>query len=259
MISNFDILIRKIKNISTVIKASQERINIIAEENDKKEEILIKSKEINKKSIESLEKMNIGTGQINNIIEETKLLAMNAAIEAANLGEQGNGFLLIVEEIRKLTNQATDTIQEINNFSSEIARNSKTNLDNSECIFESKNIAANNFNQLMEDNRDLLTQTNELKELCMNIKDDIGKFDKEFKKIHKNLINIDTGEDFIVNKKEKIVTEINSKLGIIMDCIEQIKNIDNKILKIDQWRKSQGQDINGIINMISKYINPLNK
>jgi len=115
-------------------KVSEKMLAMTNEGRQNMDDSILKMAEINEKINQSLEMLRGLDSKIKNInklvivikdiADQTNLLALNASIEAARAGEHGKGFVVVAAEVRKLAEQVTASVTDINSILSDIQKES---------------------------------------------------------------------------------------------------------------------------------------
>ena len=212
-------------------KAQEIKANAVREQSEAK----VQSKEMAERAEEAMERskaaseIEVLTGNILEIAEETNLLALNASIEAARAGEAGRGFAVVAGEIGKLAQNSANAaakIQEVSKTVMEAVEALSAETGNMVTFIETT--AMGGYDKLMETCEEYQQDAANLQATMMNFEEQATSIQNTIAEVDDAIHSVDSAMDDNA-KGVSGVTETVSGLTQNMITLEQQANKNQKV------------------------------
>ncbi|WP_313893122.1 methyl-accepting chemotaxis protein [Psychrobacillus sp.] len=147
---------------SNFVKGTVEQMNLINEAVEYTDHALVTLNDRTKEIVHVLK-------LITDVAEQTNLLALNAAIEAARAGEAGKGFAVVADEVRKLAEQTKHSVLGITSIATEIESDTKKTVTSINDVKDRVRSGLNIASDTQITFNDILVAVEQVKEQVENI------------------------------------------------------------------------------------------
>ncbi|QFU24383.1 methyl-accepting chemotaxis protein [Shewanella eurypsychrophilus] len=177
------------------------------------EQLLATSEVVNQLEHNATE-INLILSTIQSIAEQTNLLALNAAIEAARAGEQGRGFAVVADEVRVLSRRTQDSTEEIRAMILTLQNNSRLAVSNMQSSTEIA-VQSVQYSEDAQQSLSLITRSiSEISDMAMQIASAAEEQRAVSEDISKNTQAINDVSDALAGQTQEVSNNADQMLTI---------------------------------------------
>ena len=227
---------------------SSESIEVVLESSGKSSEIVNSVADQIRETNEAIMQINDAVELILDISSQTKLLSLNASIEAAHAGDAGRGFAVVAEEIKRLSEQSSEGADQIQKIAINIQEKSKESISLAESVKSLIDVEQKDIFDTKENFEKLSQAIIQSVENINNVGKKTLQLDEIKQRIVSNINDLSAISEENAASNQEVTASVSNIAQSVRDTSDGINNISDVATKLSETMQYFSKDSNDINN-----------
>lgn len=246
-------MVANINSVTQILEKNSANVSMLSDSAESGRQVVQKAVEISKSIAADSAALIETSNVIRNIAEQTNMLAMNAAIEAAHAGDAGAGFAVVADEIRNLAEDSNrqgkkisdvmeslrDKIEKMTESSQEMQVQFETIFNHTQTVTRQENVIKSAMDEQSAGSKQVIDAMNQINSITLDVRSSAHVMEER------------SGQ--ILSEMERLSVLSAQISGAMNEITDGVGGLNGEMQKVSELTAKNTESISSVVAEVSKF------